>query len=81
MKIVGIATRLIGLLIITVSFGCASAYHDYTECRVDCRYCVPPPLPFPHYDECVCHSCAASEYLAATALPAVERIDTSDDAK
>ena len=81
MKIANKLARLFGLTAIAISLGCASAYHDYSECRVNCRYCAPPPLPYSHYDECVCHSCAASEYLAATALPAVERSDTSGDAK
>lgn len=62
--------RLTGLLLITLTMGCASAYHDYSDCRVNCRYCAPPPLPYSHYDECVCHSNAASQYLTAS-LPAV----------
>ena len=70
MKTVGQMGRLLGMLAISLTMGCASAYHDYSECRVNCRYCVPPPLPYTHYDECVCHSCAASKYLTAAA-PAI----------
>ena len=44
-------------------FGCAYDYHQYDDCQVNCRYCPPPPLPFPHYPECVCHSHLADEYL------------------
>ncbi len=43
--------------------GCAPAYHSYSGCTVDCKYCVPPPLAYTHYSDCVCHSCAASRHL------------------
>ncbi len=56
--------RLIGSLLAIFAIGCAPAYHDYTGCRVDCRYCVPPPLPYAHYPDCVCHACAVRPYLA-----------------
>jgi len=52
----------VGLMIATS--GCAPAYHDYSGCSIDCRYCPLPPLPYKHYKECVCHSCAASQHLA-----------------
>jgi hypothetical protein len=79
MKIASIAARLLGLLIVTVSLGCAAAYHDYSECQVNCRYCVPPPLPYTHYDECVCHSCAASKYLTDALPPAPAQVDPLND--
>lgn len=44
----------------TLAVGCATAYHSYSGCYVDCQYCAPPPLPYVHYDGCDCHSCAAS---------------------
>ena len=68
--------RLLGVLTITLALGCASAYRDYSEGSVNCRYCVPPPLPYMQYDGCVCHSSAASKYLgeASAPLPA-ETID------
>ncbi len=40
-----------------------AAYHDYSGCRVNCRYCPPKPLAYSHYCGCQCHSCAASKYL------------------
>ena len=50
---------------VSVGLGCAPAYHDYSDYYVDCKYCVPPPLPLPHYPDCVCHSCVGEQYLAA----------------
>ncbi len=50
--------------LLTLTLGCASAYHSYSGCYVDCNYCPPPPLPYSQYDGCVCHSHAASPYLA-----------------
>ena len=55
--------RWLAVPLIVLALGCAPAYRSYPGCHVDCRYCPPPALPFVHYDECVCHSCAASEYL------------------
>ena len=49
--------------------GCARAYHDYSDCYIDCKYCAPPPLPYLHYKDCVCHSCAASRYLGKSSQP------------
>jgi len=46
-----------------VTVGCAPAYHCYSGCHVDCKYCPPPPLPYLLYEGCVCHSCAARPYL------------------
>jgi len=54
--------RCLAPLLLTVA-GCAPAYHSYSGCYVDCQYCTPPPLPYVHYEGCVCHSCAASKYL------------------
>lgn len=56
----------------TVAAGCAPAYHEYSGCCVDCGYCPPPPLPYTQYDECVCHSCAVSNYLTAAPQPVAE---------
>jgi hypothetical protein len=58
--------RLLGPLTLVVAAGCSAAYHDYSECRVPCKYCPPPPLPYMQYD-CACHSCAASQYLTERA--------------
>ena len=44
--------------------GCAPAYHCYSGCRIPCKYCPPPPLPYPHYGGCLCHSHPAERYLA-----------------
>ena len=52
---------LLGAGLMVVLFGCASAYHDYADCQVPCKYCKPRPLAYPHYDECVCHSHVVSE--------------------
>jgi len=49
--------------------GCASAYHSYEGCCVDCQYCVPPPLPYVHYEGCPCHCCAAAAYLSPQPPP------------
>ena len=51
------------LVVATLLCGCAPAYHSYSGCCVDCKYCPPPPLPYTQYDECVCHSCAAAPYI------------------
>lgn len=61
----------LSLFLITVALsGCAPAYHSYSECRVDCKYCAPPPLPFLHYEGCVCHSCVAYQHLHTHATSA-----------
>ena len=73
--------RLMGLLLIALMMGCASAYHDYSDCRVNCRYCEPPPLPYSHYDECVCHSSVASKYLTASPPAVVEHVDPTSAPK
>ncbi len=67
---------LLGLLAITL--GCASAYHRYADCGgVDCRYCVPPPLPHTQYPEGVCHS-AAAEGLVGTQSVSPSTTQTED---
>ncbi|GIX05093.1 MAG: hypothetical protein KatS3mg114_0962 [Planctomycetaceae bacterium] len=53
-------------LAMTLAMGCAPAYRCYSGCHVNCRYCPPPPLPYVCYPGCVCHSCAASQYLSLT---------------
>ena len=70
--------RPITPLLMAVVSGCAPAYHSYSGCYVDCKYCAPPPLPYVHYEGCVCHSCAAAKYLT---LPSVfvEPTDNSED--
>ncbi len=50
--------------------GCAPAYHSYEDCYIDCRYCPPPPLPWPEYPPCVCHSEPAEEYVVGGAATA-----------
>lgn len=44
--------------------GCAAAYHSYSGCRVNCKYCPPPALPYSQYASCACHSCQTSNYLS-----------------
>lgn len=61
--------RLLGPLAMVIASGCAPAYHDYSGCHVNCTYGPPPPLPYACYPDCVCHSCAASNYLSVS-LPA-----------
>lgn len=56
--------RLLALPTMVLSMGCAPAYHSYSDCTVPCNYGAPPPLPYTHYDDCVCHSHAASVYVA-----------------
>jgi hypothetical protein len=54
---------LLGLLV--MGLGCASSYHRYSGCcSVNCRYCEPGPLPYPHYPGCVCHSKPGARYLS-----------------
>lgn len=60
---------LVASLLMTLAAGCAPAYHSYSGCQVDCKYCAPPPLPYTRYDGCVCHSCAASKYLSVEPSP------------
>ena len=55
--------RWLAPLAMILAGGCAPAYHSYSGCYVNCKYCAPPPLPYTHYEGCVCHSCAASQYL------------------
>lgn len=55
---------LFGLMtMISAGAGCAPAYHCYSGCCVNCKYCTPPPLPYTEYKGCVCHSCVAERYL------------------
>lgn len=61
------SVALLASLITMLGTGCAPAYRSYSGCYVDCQYCVPPPLPYSHYAECVCHSCAATKYLSTVA--------------
>ena len=56
--------KLLGLLSVTGVVGCASAYHSYSGCQVNCRYCPLPPLPYVSYPPCVCHSSAAMQHLS-----------------
>jgi hypothetical protein len=56
-----------GVMLLPLALGCASAYHSYQTCEVNCRYCPEPPLPYTAYPGCVCHSCAAQPYLNAHA--------------
>lgn len=57
--------------------GCAPAYRSYSGCYVDCQYCPSPPLPYRHYDQCVCQPCPAQTYLHVDA-PATERAPEAD---
>jgi len=50
--------------LLTAGSGCAPAYHHYADCRINCHYCPPSPLPYVHYPGCVCHSCAAQKHMA-----------------
>lgn len=55
--------RLLAPLQITAALGCAPAYHCYSGCYVNCKYCPPPPLPYSSYSDCACHSRPAEPYL------------------
>ena len=70
---------LLGLAMMTLSLGCSPAYHSYSGCYVDCKYCAPPALPYTHYEGCVCHSCAASKYLSLEPLSAEEDAETDNN--
>lgn len=69
MKFVAMAKCLSAALTVAAFVGCAPAYHSYSGCYVDCKYCPPPPLPYRLYDGCVCHSCAAAKYLSVQSPP------------
>lgn len=58
--------------------GCAPAYHSYSGCYVDCHYCPSPPLPYAHYDQCVCHPCVVQSYLHVDAPPAADLAPEAD---
>jgi hypothetical protein len=53
----------VGLMLSVLSLGCASAYHCYSDCHVNCTYCAPPPLAYMQYSECECHATVANPYL------------------
>jgi hypothetical protein len=53
-------------LLMSLVLGCARAYHSYSGCHFDCTYCPPPPLPYLHYEGCVCHACAVQRHLPAS---------------
>jgi hypothetical protein len=63
---------------VTTVFGCAPAYHSYSDCYVPCRYFAPQPLPYVCYHECVCHSCPASDYLGVLPTIAPDALDVPD---
>lgn len=65
---------IVSIAVLTTA-GCAPAYHTYSGCQVDCRYCAPPALPYTKYPDCDCHSRAAEEVVAATARTAGEETD------
>ncbi len=58
--------------------GCSSAYHQYSDCYIDCRYCPLPPLPYVHYNDCVCRSCAAAQHLATQPKPVESDSDQTE---
>lgn len=58
-----IKTRVALVLSVVCLTGCASSYHCYDGCSIDCGYCPPTALPYPSYPEGVCHSSSVSEYL------------------
>ena len=63
--------------------GCAPAYYDYSDCYIDCKYCVPSPLPYTQYEGRTCHACVASPYLSLSEQPAPAEaaLETDDEAK
>ena len=54
--------KLLGGALIVVLPGCATAYHDYSDCCIPYLYCPPRPLPHVPYDGCHCPTPAASQY-------------------
>jgi hypothetical protein len=68
----------LGMLATALTPGCASRYFADPGCHVDCTYRAAPPLPFAYYQDCACHSCAASPYLVA--YPASDDTPLSDGA-
>ena len=64
-----LATTLILFMGLLFVGGCAPAYHCYSGCRVNCKYCPPRPLEYSSYCGCTCHSCQAQRYLAQHSTP------------
>ena len=71
---------LLGLLALIACLGCSHAYRSYSPCRVECHYCAPRPLPYTHYEGCVCHSCAVSKFHSqpASQEPSPEQSNEGD---
>ena len=70
--------RMVGPAAMLLMVGCAPAYHSYSDCYVNCKYCPPPPLAYRHYDDCVCHSCAAEPYLTRSVSTNQQQADSLD---
>lgn len=70
--------RLLGPLAIMLASGCAPQYHCYSGCNISCKFCAPPPLPYTHYEGCVCHSCAVSTYLSIQPLRGADDVGEID---
>jgi hypothetical protein len=61
--------------------GCGPAYHSYSGCYVNCRYCPPAPLPWSYFEGCPCHGNAASMYLARASEQVAKLPDSDGRAK
>lgn len=44
------------ILLMGMTFSGCSSFSEWYACGVDCQYHPRPPLPYQHYEECVCHS-------------------------
>lgn len=67
-----VAFMLVVLGLLVSSIGCATAYHDYADCCIPYRYCVPAPLPHVFYESCHCPTPVGSRYAQAQDVVPVE---------
>ncbi len=72
--------RQLAPLAMLLAVGCAPAYYDYGDYYINCNYCPAPPLPYTHFEGCVCHACVASPYLSSSEEPTPAEHDAALDA-
>ena len=61
--------RVVCLLPLLASVGCAAQYDCYTCGRVSCSYCPPKPLPFASFESCNCNDSIGQAYAAGLSTP------------
>ena len=61
-------SRVVPLLLLLASIGCASSYDCYSCGRVNCHYCPPNPLPYSNSNMCVCNDSIGRIYSASRGI-------------